>query len=503
MIRTIIVDDEILSRIGIQSFIDGKQDITVEGVFEGAEDALEFLREKKVDIVITDIEMAQMNGLDFIRQIRKECLAAGVIILSCHDDFSYAQEAISSGTDSYLLKYSITEEKILNEIQKVYEKTRSNLQEDERKKQKKEQEEIEAGTYQVVRFKVQNEGKNPSPVENMDSTMLIHLLEGILKRYEMGTLFTPFDQEMFILFQFPLEVSKDELQSTAERNLALIQKNMEQYITATMVFGISSFFTDLKETRSRYREAEEALNMCFYEPGQAFFYYRKMSGNLEEVSFSAEHFLEQDAGILTFERELEQFLQNAYFKRISVQRMKDLLIQGMMMLHYQILKEYQLEEELLKKWKSSAIFIGSISQASNVAVLKEELVHIVKEFQQDIREALVHDELREVFSYIEKNLDQKIALTDLTEICCMSVPSFSKKFKERTGMTTTEYINERRIERAKILLKNQKYSLWEIAEQTGFSNTNYLIRVFKKMTGQTVGEYRQKYGISEETIPVE
>ena len=67
MIRIIIVDDEILSRIGLQSFLDGKEGIVVSGIFGEAEEALHFLEENMVDVVLTDIEMADMDGLEFIR----------------------------------------------------------------------------------------------------------------------------------------------------------------------------------------------------------------------------------------------------------------------------------------------------------------------------------------------------------------------------------------------------------------------------------------------------
>ena len=123
MIRTIIVDDEVLAGVGIQSLIDGQEDISVSGVFSLPEEAIEFLKENVVDIVITDIEMADMNGLELIQVVRSENLASGIIILSCHDDFSYAQEAISKGTDSYLLKHNVSREMLVNEIKKVYQKT--------------------------------------------------------------------------------------------------------------------------------------------------------------------------------------------------------------------------------------------------------------------------------------------------------------------------------------------------------------------------------------------
>ena len=75
-----------------------------------------------VDVVLTDIEMSEINGLEFIRQIRQRHMAKGVIIVSCHDDFSYAQKAISLGTDSYILKHSVTEKALIEEVRKVYEK---------------------------------------------------------------------------------------------------------------------------------------------------------------------------------------------------------------------------------------------------------------------------------------------------------------------------------------------------------------------------------------------
>ena len=111
---------------------------------------------------------------------------------------------------------------------------------------------------------------------------------------------------------------------------------------------------------------------------------------------------------------------------------------------------------------------------------------------------LEKDDFSQVFSYIEQHLTEKISLAELAEQSCMSVPSFCKKFKERTGTTLVQYMNEKRIEKAKILMKNRNYSLWQISEMTGFSNANYLIRVFKKVTGQTASEYRSQFGITDE-----
>ena len=122
MVQVIIVDDEILARIGIQSLLDNAEDIQVVGSFGLARDALEFMKTSLVDIVITDIEMPEMNGLEFIKKIREENLAEGVIILSCYDKFRYAKEAISLGANGYILKHDINQENINGKYIKLQKK---------------------------------------------------------------------------------------------------------------------------------------------------------------------------------------------------------------------------------------------------------------------------------------------------------------------------------------------------------------------------------------------
>ena len=110
MIRVLVVDDEILARVGIQSILENCGDIRVAGAFGLAGDALDFLKTNIVDIVITDIEMPYMSGLEFIRKIREQHLAEGNIILRCYDKVEYAKEATSLGMNGYLWANSINQE---------------------------------------------------------------------------------------------------------------------------------------------------------------------------------------------------------------------------------------------------------------------------------------------------------------------------------------------------------------------------------------------------------
>lgn len=499
MIRTIIVDDEILSRIGIQSFIDGEEEIMVSGTFGMAADAIEYLQDNPVDVVITDIEMADINGLEFIQVIREKNLADGVIIISCHDDFAYAQEAISKGTDSYVLKHNITKDSLVKEIQKVYQKThKDRLPEHAGEKLFGKTTDIPGdGAYILGVLKVQSSDSfSEEGGQHMEGAMLAHLLDGIVSRYKMGTLFAPYNKEIFVIFQFDKKVQPKEREEMLQANLSAISKNARQYINGTLLYGISDVFTDLKETRDRYAQAVQAIDMSFYEPEKTVFVYREPEGEFTFSGFCAETFLQKD-GMEKFEKELSDILTKAHFKRASVRSLKEQLIQKINIMIYQILKEHGVNETFVRKWNSETVFFSSINMAKNIRMLEERLKNLTARFRDELLEELEKDDFSAVFSYIEQNLKEKVSLGELAEISCMSVPSFCKKFKERTGLTLVQYMNEKRIERAKVLLKNKNYSLWEISEMTGFSNANYLIRVFKKVTGQTVSEYRRQFGIIE------
>lgn len=195
MIRTIIIDDEILARIGIQTFLEGKQDIAVQGTFSSSLDALGYLRgENQVDIVITDIEMPDMDGLAFIKAVREENLCAGIIIVSCHDNFSYAREALELGADSYILKQEVTEEKLNEVIEKINgEKILPMLAEKNRKEKGRgtQDGQVCSSSYVTGVLKLQSrDSADDSLISgHVDKTMLIHLLENIVEKEGMGTFF--------------------------------------------------------------------------------------------------------------------------------------------------------------------------------------------------------------------------------------------------------------------------------------------------------------------------
>lgn len=491
MIRVIIVDDEILSRIGVSTFLESDKDISVSGMFESAADAISFLETSPVDIVVTDIEMSGINGLDFIKILRERKLAQGIIILSCHEDFSFAQTAIENGTDSYLLKHCAAREKLIEEVKKVYEKTRKNKIQDYRHSEGLQKELLENpdNIYRIVVCKVEPSGEE----KMMESTMLAHLMEDLAARMELGTFFAPYDKDMFLLIHFSRDSTKEERAERLSQGLDRIEQNVEQYINRRMLFGASPFFDSLKEMRSNYEKAHSALDGYFYDPNKTTFYFKERNRGMQ-LDFSVSGFSDAN-GFVLFRDSFIDLIERASAVCYDVSALKDMITQSLNILCAQVLKDSPVSERFREQHRIEPMLFSAVSGAVHVDKLKETVLPSMEQFHDALMKEFEEEELADAFFYVENHISERISLEEVAAAARMSIPTFSKKMKERTGMTLVDYVNERRVAKAKELLRNRNLSLWDIADATGFSNTNYLLRVFKKQTGMTIGEYRKQQNI--------
>ena len=441
------------------------------------------------DLVILDLGLPDQDGLEFIREIRERQLALGVIIVSCHEDFSYAQRAISIGTDSYILKHSVTEKSLIQEVKNVYEKTVG--KETEKKKagieEKKEKQIRRQCIYRIG--VLQLNGRSTEQPEG--SEMLVHLLEEIVNRYQMGTLFSPYNREIFILFQMDGQSSEEERRKLLEHWLRLLRNNISQYLTGAVVIGISQEFEELPKTRKEYQHAVLAAEQAFFHPERTVFFYKEALTSSAPGIFETKKFLEE-SWPEQFSEELERWFQVSGEQQLSVAVVKNMFQQNLRQLIQSILEEYHFEESFREKWRQEESLVSLISSAASSTELKDRALEYMQGFQEAALRAGAQNPLMEVLNYIDQHLDGKLTLPELAQMSCMSVPSFCKKFKEQTKMTVTQYINEKRVAYASTLLKQSNYSLEEVAELTGFSNTNYLLRVFKKSTGKTIGQFRKQ-----------
>ena len=103
---------------------------------------------------------------------------------------------------------------------------------------------------------------------------------------------------------------------------------------------------------------------------------------------------------------------------------------------------------------------------------------------------LSHERLKRVRDFIETHLDDRLTLTDLAGVACLSPYHFSRSFKEAVGVGPQRYVMQRRLERAKTLMRRTKQPLALIAQEAGFTDQSHLTSIFRRETGTTPGRYR-------------
>lgn len=119
LIKVMLVDDEAIVRDGLRNCIDWEANgFSVEVLEENGARALAYMEKNPVDLVVTDIKMPVLSGLELIRQSKEADFPAKFLILSGYDDFAYAQKALRYGADDYILK-PIKEEELLNALIRI------------------------------------------------------------------------------------------------------------------------------------------------------------------------------------------------------------------------------------------------------------------------------------------------------------------------------------------------------------------------------------------------
>ncbi|SFN23821.1 transcriptional regulator, AraC family [Chryseobacterium oleae] len=205
-----------------------------------------------------------------------------------------------------------------------------------------------------------------------------------------------------------------------------------------------------------------------------------------------------DYGIQTECRQLvlqmrENFLQDIIFPVPEFDNIKKLLERSYLGLSFSGETKKMVVEKLneMKEKNSFDSLIGLIEILQILAATDE-----VKELnKEDTRiKWFLNDKIRmgTIYDYIHENYDKKPNVNEIAKIVSLSTPAFCRYFKKQTNMTFTEFVNNYRINQAKIFLLKD-YSVTEVCFQVGFESLSYFNKLFKQHTGETPSEFRKKY----------
>lgn len=502
--QIILADDEQQILHGMERGIDWEGlGFSVAGTAQNGKEALELMEEYHPDLVISDIKMPFMDGLELAKNIHENYMNTKIILFSGWDDFEYARLAISYGVSEYIMKlnrarleHAYAESLPLLRQQFFTRLVTEPMDVKEREQQIKSLKlDFSDFVYSVVAVKVQKGEEKDILSELSIKETLKEALEKIANVYEFGMS----DKEIFILGSNKKhDIGK--ITRTIDETAVLIERIFGSRISC----GISGNAERLKDMPVLYEQAVGALDYNLVLPEESYTYYNDIMP-LQEVEDDWNTQVEMIGKSITHCSEEE--LKN------QVEELLAWLHKG----HYN-LNEYQIVileisfsfARFYKKYQitSDTEFAGSKKMAVKILSLStgEELEHWLMNYCQLIRSLIQKKQIDNNVILAEnarKIVEENFQNPDLSvESVCdelhVSTSYFSKIFKQETGGTFLNYLISRRMEEAKKLLLQTDYKSHAIGAMVGYPEPNYFSYVFKKNCGMSPVKYRKLEGAEHE-----
>lgn len=516
MYKTMIVEDEMFVRMGIKMSVDWEK-LGIDEVkdYENGQQAWEAYQQERPDLILTDLKMPVMSGMDLIRKIREQDDRTRIVILSCLEEFALVRDAISLGVTDYILKLTMTQE----DMAKVIEKALMELQKLDEIQTKKEvsKEQLEDLLLNVLHYKdqaaMERLEKIPLPFDQKNLMMaavqigneerlkerfhdkyggivsfsVLNILNELIERRMKGTAIKENGQTYLIL------ASSEEDYSVAEYHfkelLHHVQKNFLTYFGIQPSIAVSQTCDGMENLELMYRQCEKILeNQFFYPPEQLLFYGQVMRDDKKKlVEKQLEEFLKSDE----MEEKSKNFLRDSKEELLQNLNYKTFYQIYLQMAETQI-RENTMSDQQRRQWTSEAQ--GYLEDAKTLQELQAAYLNFCEELESAMfgRTAYVSKPVSMAVEYIRKNYQSDISLEDIAEYAQISSHYICSLFKKEIGMNVSKYVMEYRISKAKTLLMTTNLKSYEVAVETGFANESYFSRSFKKMTGFSPSDFRRE-----------
>jgi len=508
--RVIIVDDEYTLLQGMKHLLDWEREgFRIAGTAENGSEALQLIERVHPHIVITDIVMPLLDGVELTRLIKLKFPKTVVIILSSYSEFDYVKSAFKFGAADYILKPRLDRSSLLSVLNKakatfhefVSPNGSSNIPRpvsyvlnqlingfsssgDEETKSML-QRKIEASEYFIVCCDSPALKSNTeNGFELIDSIVVPYMKESI-KGCDITSGVTEGKTYFLLIGAHGLAASR------LNEALSSLGRHLDSVALEDTCFSISRQVTSLSLFSRIYQEAQSLLSYKFYGSTKVF------SGS--SVNLSPEPEFDSES----FTQSLDFYDLNRAFTFIE-KYVQD-ITEGLSLEPY-ILKK-NLQSIIYNTFK---LFETPDVQFDNLKIFKLELFKKIdmskdiKEMLAEIRNAFSFLEglsvemkspklMKQIYLYVKNNYMHEIYLSDVAKDLHISYTYLSSYFNANEQKTFSDYLNCIRVEKAKEFLKDPDISISMVSELCGYSDQSYFGKVFKKSTGYTPTEYRRKY----------
>lgn len=531
MIKLLLVDDEQPILDGLKHLIDWPQ-IGVSSIqtATNGRDALAVMNKFKPDVIITDIKMPFMNGLELIRTVKEELPDTKCIVLCGYQDFEYARQAMKYGAVRYLVK-PVEEEELIEIIDDIRESMLNTNQEKERledlNRKLIESEPFLRNKllYDIVSGDIADvqdvSGKlNRFGIEKFPQKFVCAVLE-----FEINDSLEGFTEEDSELVRFGVANIADELicSKTNGHVFYMLEKQVimildvsnsnphilesllrdmiyqiSRYLNILVTIGVSSIHNSIEDTPKAFKEAKSALRYKLLIGWEKVINYNDVASDINKgIIIPISVWKKLENSIITGDSDsipdvvAELFNELRSLKGVDPTELLDKCRNELLVIRRNI-EVIGLDDSLLKS------FIDEFDQKMYIVTLEELEVRFIEVFQRLAREICqtnnlgIKSVINHIKQYIDQNYTDNITLNTLAEKFYVNSSYVSRLFKEELGENFIDYLTGKRMEEAMRLLLSTEMHVYEISEKIGYGNPKYFSQLFKKYTGMSPREYRDQ-----------
>lgn len=508
-IKVLLVDDNRLALKYLKMVIDWEScGFTVVGTATDGRAGLRKYQELKPQVVITDIQMPVMSGIDLSRKIREMDTTVKIIFLSSYDEFDYARSALNLKVSDYILKHELNETMLKKRLEEL-----KREMEDEKRNEKIHLEHhlieyFEDPKSQLPKECLWMEKKKWSSLLIAKDQILSPFQKWMKKEEEASkeqrikeicyqssravTAVLPLEEDLYFLLLDEEKREEDMIQPFCYE----LKKRIQQDAKETFSIFIMNTEQGIRRQRAYFFEKREIVQ-------KRYFLYPSV---VVHSSIAGYHPEEEETKIKEEmilkgleERKEDQILEylDTLFLKISKQENYELLVQTTQMI-LKILEEY---DGQIKRRKNGEVFeIYQQGEEINWSTAYDIFKWAKAKFRKLMQFLLENEQIqytrpiRNAMDYICSNYQkQELSLEEIANAVGVGGNHLNTLFNKELGMTVHRYLSGIRIEKAKEFLRDDKVKIGDIPEKTGYANSQYFSKVFKRAEGMTPLEYRRSH----------
>ncbi|MEX1030076.1 MAG: response regulator [Paenibacillaceae bacterium] len=529
MRKVMIVDDELLVRVGLQALIKWEDyGFQIIGSYRNGQEAWEAIQQHPPDILLTDIRMPGMGGLELAEKVRSLDKNINIIVFSSFEEFEYLRKSIQIGIQDYIPKYKLNPEELIEIFNKLqyHDQDETHIESDERHTIDAEKVQLlvktryysgiqaSAASFQsdqfplLMRYCQSEEGKQFSwfslqsfPdgeifTESHLRAFVVHVSE-YLQRVKTTEFIGADGDILHGLMIANGDCLHDEMNTLAIELIDSIHRNLNMKVSAG-VSHATNRFSALGELRT---EAELSLMHSFYQGvGTCFFDSNPTLGEFDEKEWkqfqkTTRNYLlshQYDSLCVWVEEEVSPLVQNKVRPQEAIRLCRmifDLFMEQIRTYHseYISLMNDELASMSIQEKLDMDDHIPTFDLLiSTLTGMIRRRLNILRKLEK--RSGWISAAIQ----YIHVYYDQPIRLEDVAGKVNFSVNYFSQRFHQEMGRTFSNYLMQYRIRKAVELLRSTHLSTEEVSDRVGYVNCNYFVKVFKKVTGRTITEYKKR-----------